>query len=162
MRLSRLELLRLPSTASGDLRHMIYTVNSLPKDYSGDLTFLINDADPHIVLRNTILLQTLGCIEDKAKAVDIALHTWYSAFLPEDYYAQISKLAITLKDHKQSFQLGPNATLDAAALFQLSRHSQLFVSLCHLHHVGSDRGVAMKELDYIRYVFASLCELIIS
>ena len=35
--------------ASGDLRHILSTVNSLPPTYSGRLTILLNDINPMIV-----------------------------------------------------------------------------------------------------------------
>ena len=71
--------------ASGDLRNVIRTINGLPLDYSGKLTVVMNDLDASVTLRNILLLQILGTVHDKRKAIDIALHFWYSAFMPAEY-----------------------------------------------------------------------------
>lgn len=71
--------------ASGDLRHVIKTVNSLPERYTGELTILLNDLEPSVSSRNLILLMLLGNIQDEAVAADMALHFWYSVFVPTRY-----------------------------------------------------------------------------
>ncbi|ESK89124.1 hypothetical protein Moror_5297 [Moniliophthora roreri MCA 2997] len=73
---------RLAFIASGDLRNMIKTVNSLPDEYNGNLTIVLNDRNPLVVARNVLILSALGLMEDMDQAIDFALHFWYSVFLP--------------------------------------------------------------------------------
>lgn len=77
----------LLKVASGDLRHVVRTINELPHDYSGHLTIVLNDREPIIVLRNILLLITLGSTtdEDITQAVDAAVHFWASAFVQEPH-----------------------------------------------------------------------------
>lgn len=70
---------------SGDLRNVICTINELPSDYSGEIHVLLNDPEPVVVARNMMLLLILGRTADKVKAVEYALHAFYSAFMPTTY-----------------------------------------------------------------------------
>ncbi|KAL6308530.1 hypothetical protein BKA93DRAFT_762976 [Sparassis latifolia] len=101
--------------ASGDLRHVMRTVNELPSDYSGHLTILLNDRDPHIVLRNIVLLLLLGNISDEVMAADIALHFWYSVFMPSEYLqcmsAVVTQCVEQLTEGPFCIPLGPQSTL---------------------------------------------------
>lgn len=60
----------------------------------------MNDREPIIVLRNILLLLILGTVPDKEKAADLALHIWYSSFIPREYDLQaeviLTKLFMTL------------------------------------------------------------------
>ena len=72
------------SVASGDLRNVVRTVNELPNDYSGELTIVLNDREPMIVLRNMLLLMILGTMTEEIgipQAADVALHFWGSTFI---------------------------------------------------------------------------------
>ncbi|KAL4248930.1 MYND-type zinc finger protein samB [Abortiporus biennis] len=71
--------------ASGDIRQLVRTVNELPKDYTGTLTILLNDGQPYVTVRNLVLLIILMTLEDSKVATEIALHIWFSAFLPSSY-----------------------------------------------------------------------------
>ena len=73
------------TSASGDIRHIIRTINELPSDYSGKLDIVLNDREPVIVVRNILLLQLCGAVTDSARAADLALHYWYSSFVPLEY-----------------------------------------------------------------------------
>lgn len=79
-------------SASGDLRHILLTVNCLPFEYSGHLKILINDHSREIVARNIILILILATIPDENLAADIALHFWYSAWMPREYKERIEVL----------------------------------------------------------------------
>ncbi|CCL98311.1 uncharacterized protein FIBRA_00305 [Fibroporia radiculosa] len=79
---------------SGDLRDVVRTVNEVPMTYAGELTIVLNDHNPMIVARNLALLILLSSTENKRKAADLAVHYWYSAFVPEMYNAEM-KLAVT-------------------------------------------------------------------
>lgn len=92
------------------------TINALPSNYSGNLKVLLNDISLHVACRNITLLTILGTIDDEVMAADIALHFWYSAFLPSEYSFQIKgKLMALLKqmgeDKSSSSPLGPHSTL---------------------------------------------------
>ena len=107
-----------PQLASGDLRHVVRTINALPSDYSGNLNILVNDWTLPVVCRNLILLFILGTIPDEAMAADIALHFWYSAFMPGEYRLRLSSmLSSFLTQHcpvASAFPLGPHSTLSCA------------------------------------------------
>jgi hypothetical protein len=59
-------------SASGDLRHVVRTINALPSDYSGNLKVLITDKMPHTACRNMVLLIILRAIADDILAADIS------------------------------------------------------------------------------------------
>lgn len=101
--------------ASGDLRNLIMTVNNLPHDYVGQLTVVLNDRERFVVLRNILLLSVLGTIPDKRRAADVALHLWYSAFVPQDYHGDFLSLAAPLAMGLGPLdtKLGDNARLRA-------------------------------------------------
>ncbi|TCD70997.1 hypothetical protein EIP91_000495 [Steccherinum ochraceum] len=71
--------------ASGDLRNVILTINALPPDFDRQITIVVNDIDPYIVVRNMVLLSILGSSLDSADAANVALHSWYSACVPSEY-----------------------------------------------------------------------------
>ena len=91
--------------ASGDIRNVVATVNALGSNYSGQLNILLNDLNPHVVSRNIALLLILGTIPDEVIAADIALHFWYSVFLPMEYRLRILSMVSTLL--KQGNLAGP-------------------------------------------------------
>ncbi|TFK25256.1 hypothetical protein FA15DRAFT_590857 [Coprinopsis marcescibilis] len=101
--------------ASGDLRHVVKTVNGLPEDYSGHLKMVINDNSMPVVCRNVALLIILGTVEDPVYAADIALHFWYSTHFPTQYHAQISAsiVAFLTHSHEQEvpFPVGEKAKI---------------------------------------------------
>ncbi|EPQ57739.1 hypothetical protein GLOTRDRAFT_37501 [Gloeophyllum trabeum ATCC 11539] len=81
--------LTLACVASGDLRNVVQTVNDLPQDYAGQMSIVLNDRDPAVTMRNLILLCLLGTIDDDVVAAELALHFWYSVFLPIEYSLRI-------------------------------------------------------------------------
>lgn len=97
--------------ASGDLRHVIKTVNGLPSDFSGRLDILINDITTPIACRNLLLLIILGTIPDQTIAADIALHFWYSAFIPVEYRFQLVMALTTFMDQRETARLGARSSL---------------------------------------------------
>jgi hypothetical protein len=48
--------LNIMCAASGDLRNVVKTVSSMPKDYTDKLSFVMNDIDFDISARNAVLL----------------------------------------------------------------------------------------------------------
>ncbi|KIY66372.1 hypothetical protein CYLTODRAFT_491503, partial [Cylindrobasidium torrendii FP15055 ss-10] len=109
--------LGLAFVASGDLRNVVKSVNSLPEDYTGRLTLLLNDHNPGVVARNILILAILGIVEDLSNASEYALHLWYSIFLPSDW---TTKAMVHLARHElmctglfsgEKINLTPNTTL---------------------------------------------------
>lgn len=107
----------LAFVASGDLRNVMKTVNSLPPHYSGKLDILINDKNPAVTSRNLVLLLILGTLPDEDTAVDAALHFWYSAFMPAEYHMQMCAALNRFLRHLDDepapgpFALGGDSTL---------------------------------------------------
>jgi len=63
---------------------VVRTINELPSDYSGELTIILNDREPMIVLRNMLLLMILGTMPKEIgipRAADVALQNWGSTFI---------------------------------------------------------------------------------
>ena len=83
-------------SASGDLRNIIMTINSLPLDFSHQLTIVLNDRERYIVVRNILLLLILGSTLDTTDAANVALHAWYSAFIPGEHLLEIQLLVTDL------------------------------------------------------------------
>lgn len=90
-------------------------MNTLPTDYAGKLTILMNDRDGYVTMRNILMLQILARTSNKRKAADIALHFWYSAFIPIMYHTEILAIAseLSLGTGRVHMQLGTKAILDA-------------------------------------------------
>ncbi|TCD64784.1 hypothetical protein EIP91_003644 [Steccherinum ochraceum] len=88
--------------ASGDLRDVIRTVNSLPETYTGHLTILLNDRDPVVTVRNLLILLILGRPQPSTttsstnheNAAELALHLWYSAFVPATHASEVMKVVL--------------------------------------------------------------------
>ncbi|KAH6906719.1 hypothetical protein BKA70DRAFT_396558 [Coprinopsis sp. MPI-PUGE-AT-0042] len=80
--------------ASGDLRHVVKTVNGLPANFSGKLTVVLNDGTTPVVARNLTLLLLLASESDRALAADLALHFWYSVFMPIEYQHKVARLVM--------------------------------------------------------------------
>ena len=96
--------------------NVIATVNALGSNYSGRLNIYLNDLNPHIVSRNIVLLLILGTIPDEVIAADIALHFWYSVFMPMEYRLRILSMVANLLKESDSASpivapLGPYSTL---------------------------------------------------
>lgn len=117
-----------PCLASGDLRNVVRTVNALGSEYTGCLHILLNDTSKTIVSRNIILLFILGAMPNEAVAADIALHFWYSVFLPEEYRLRIlAALLLFLQQQTDeteplSVRLGRRAKLTCLVPREITDH----------------------------------------
>ncbi|KAN0076101.1 protein of unknown function (DUF4470) domain containing protein [Elaphomyces granulatus] len=85
------EDLALLFAASGDLRHVIKTIGSLPEGMTQQISVAINDREFDVVARNNILLllalatQVNTETKETTTSLDTAealLHLWYSASIP--------------------------------------------------------------------------------
>ncbi|KAF6752084.1 hypothetical protein DFP72DRAFT_906060 [Ephemerocybe angulata] len=137
---------------SGDLRHVVKTVNSLPDDFTGKLQIVINDKDSTITARNLVMLLLLGGQNDALLAVDAVIHFWFSTFLPFEYHAMISgTLASFTRDY-------PDITTGLKSSFGLYSSVQLGCDLAplldiveHLNRaVGLSPNDAQEEYDRVR------------
>lgn len=142
------------------MRDIVRTINELPSDYSGKIDILLNDREPLIVLRNILLLLILGKVTDKVKAADIALHMWYSAFVPAEYdIATLSILVPFLDEIERSEEgeiltfsssLGTNSTLSGVTSTEVG----LWLgTMMGVQHELSD---VAKELERVRCVEPSV------
>jgi len=135
--------------ASGDLRHIIRTFNDLPSDYSGHLNILVNDFNPVIFCRNVLLLLILGSLPDETMAADIALHFWYSVFMPSEYHSQLSMVLISflqqMRDNASRIPLGPRSTLSTFL-------PKEFLTTYFSHFISSagSMGDTQDEYDRVR------------
>lgn len=104
-----------PFSASKDLRDVVRTVNKLPKEFKGKLTILMNDSERFAVLRNVLILQLLGTHPDRREAGDIALHLWYSVFIPAQYDQYLAAVVahITTDKGPVEVKLGAKSLLQA-------------------------------------------------
>ncbi|KAG6830397.1 hypothetical protein H0H93_014061 [Arthromyces matolae] len=90
---------KLCFAASGDIRNLVRTVNSLPKNYTGQCDILFNDNDPRVVGRNLVVLWALLIpalpIED---AAELAMHLMYSSRLTGPMSAFLSRGLSVIRD----------------------------------------------------------------
>lgn len=129
--------------ASGDLRHVVHTINALPPNFSGNLHILVNDLALPVICRNIVLLLILGTIDDEVIAADVALHFWYSAFIPAEYIPQISNALLAFcRNESPVFPLGPRSTLSCC----LPPSSKKYF----LHFISSSISISDAQDEYDR------------
>ncbi|EKM51316.1 uncharacterized protein PHACADRAFT_151996 [Phanerochaete carnosa HHB-10118-sp] len=136
-------------SASGDLRNVVKTVNCMPRDYTDKLTIVMNDRDNYVTLRNILMLQILAKIPNKRKAADLALHLWYSAFVPVMYHTEILPIAVELATGTELMhtQLGPNAVLDA----DINQDLRMLCGMLAISPKAYGMGDAANELGRVRF-----------
>ncbi|KIL61611.1 hypothetical protein M378DRAFT_166732 [Amanita muscaria Koide BX008] len=150
--------------ASGDLRHALRSFNGLPSDYSGHLNILVNDVNPSVFCRNVVLLLILGNVADETMAADIALHFWYSVFMPSEYRLQLSVILISflqqMRDNTSPVPLGPRSTLSTFLPKDLRSHFLPLISSSY--SIGDIQDeynrvrTAPSRQDYRDRMYASL------
>ncbi|KAJ3506360.1 hypothetical protein NLJ89_g6911 [Agrocybe chaxingu] len=80
--------LALCFAASGDLRNVVTSINSLPESYQLPCSIVINDFETCVVLRNLLLLFTFASFPPD-EAAEMALHLWYSPKHPSEMVARL-------------------------------------------------------------------------
>ncbi|CAA7262883.1 unnamed protein product [Cyclocybe aegerita] len=101
--------LALCFAASGDLRNVVTSINSLPESYQLPCSIVVNDFETCIVLRNLLLLFTFVSFPPD-EAAEMALHLWYSPKLPSKMVAclrpifneKLEKIFTHLANHPSS------------------------------------------------------------
>ncbi|KAI0378799.1 hypothetical protein F5Y04DRAFT_272324 [Hypomontagnella monticulosa] len=78
--------LNLLFAASGDIRNVIRTIDSIPNECRSPIKVYMNDRDGDVVGRNAIMLLLALIEEDPAVAAENIIHTWYSSFISEPLY----------------------------------------------------------------------------
>ncbi|KAI0308664.1 hypothetical protein OF83DRAFT_196974 [Amylostereum chailletii] len=136
--------------ASGDLRNVIVTINGLPETYTGELTVVLNDRDPILSFRNALTLSILGGEQDKQEAARIALHLWYSCFLPPEYDARVSS-------HEQKIMTsGKDGHLDLHLSQRSTLQGKLDPDFCRIMSAASSSLTyedIKREIQRVRYGF---------
>ncbi|KAH7103776.1 hypothetical protein BKA62DRAFT_768168 [Auriculariales sp. MPI-PUGE-AT-0066] len=111
--------LTLAFVASGDLRNVVRSMNSLPLEYSGKLSIIVNDKNPMVVCQNLFLLCVLGLVDDVDDAAEHALHMWYSIFVPSSHMMTVTPILATavealLTDPNSPVRVGEHGSIDLA------------------------------------------------
>ena len=143
---------------------MLRSFNGLPSDYSGHLNLLVNNGNPFIFSRNIALLLILGNVSDETIAADMALHFWYSAFLPSEYRVHLSVvLAAFLQKAKGSVSpipLGPRSTISTLLSKEVASYLLHFVShslsVSDIQNEYDRVRTAPSRRDYQDRMYASL------
>lgn len=102
------------ASASGDLRNVIKTVSSIPETFQKSISIVLNDRDPEIVIRNTILLLISLTAEETKEAVECVIQIWYSAFIQRKHLDILQgKLRTLVSDVVQKIVNKPLKSLQA-------------------------------------------------
>ncbi|KAL0569362.1 hypothetical protein V5O48_012597, partial [Marasmius crinis-equi] len=94
-------------TSCSDIRNLVKTVNSLPKDYSGRCEILMNDTDATVINRNLVILfALLSAGPSLDEAAELATHLMYSTALTPQCAAYLQRCVdyIYASDNSQNEQ----------------------------------------------------------
>ncbi|XP_070575182.1 uncharacterized protein [Ptychodera flava] len=69
----------------GDLRNVIKTVASLPKEFKGRIEFNLNDCDAHVLAKNVLFLYMMFTADDVNYTSDTLVQLWYSLCITEEH-----------------------------------------------------------------------------
>ncbi|KAF9543454.1 hypothetical protein CPC08DRAFT_824152 [Agrocybe pediades] len=138
--------------ASGDLRNVVRTVNELPQDFSGQLTIILNDIEPIIVLRNALLLMILGTEESVAYATDTALHLWASTFVQTAHRITIMNAHINLYDGVMQDGVSHQCKLGQNSTLTLKASDPFLTTIASYMRSNLDVGKASSEYHRVRLV----------
>ncbi|KAI0381513.1 hypothetical protein F5Y04DRAFT_288406 [Hypomontagnella monticulosa] len=120
--------------ASGDLRNVVKTIQSLPKEFNHQVKVTINDRNLGVTARNAILLllalSSLEAEPDQAGAEELAenlILVWYSAMTTEDILSQlrskvkplIDEVCQRIADKKPGSLLGKTWTFNSGSTLRL-------------------------------------------
>lgn len=78
--------------ASGDLRNVIKTINSVPDTFDRQIHVVINDKEMDVVARNAIMVISLFLIDDPVEAADIIIHLWYSSLIKKSHLSTLQTI----------------------------------------------------------------------
>lgn len=127
------------------------SINGLPSNYTGKLNLLLNDINIPNVCRNIVLLLIMGNVSDETTAADIALHFWYSVFMPGEYRLQITAILTKfLADLHATGGIGTPLRLGPQSLLYLTVPQMQPLFQCLKHFISSDTPVAVIQDEYDR------------
>ncbi|XP_070538569.1 uncharacterized protein [Ptychodera flava] len=69
----------------GDLRNVIKTVASLPKEFKGRIEFTLNDLDAHILAKDVLFLYMIFTADDAKFTSDTLVQLWYSVCIVDEH-----------------------------------------------------------------------------
>jgi hypothetical protein len=93
---------------------VVKTVSSIPETFHNSISIVLNDRDPEIVIRNSILLLISLTTEDIKEAVDTMIHIWYSALIQGSHRnILLGKLRALVVDVTQKIANKPLKSLQA-------------------------------------------------
>lgn len=122
-------------------------MNQLPSDYNGKLTIVLNDRDPYVVARNLLLLILLA-LPDKSRGPDMALHFWYSVFVPMEYNSQMTLILLDFLTEK--FKLDETSQLSSTSTITTHDCSDVITLMTVLVRSTYQIGDAANELHRVR------------
>lgn len=109
-----------------------------------------------ITIRNFLLLRILAEVENQALAVDIALHFWYSAYLPQEYVNRIAMLGVknfnNLDDFDVSKPFDMRTRCGARITCEVTK-SMVVAWLFYTHDLEFDEKIAAQKRQEALYVF---------
>ena len=74
------------SVGCGDIRSLVYTITSLPNQFSGKLHVTMCDFDPFVMARNVLFLYMMVRCVDRSKVGQSLATLWYSLQISKDDY----------------------------------------------------------------------------
>lgn len=91
------------------------------------MTITLGDEDPHIVIRNLLILALLGKA-DMSRCVDTALHIWYSSVIPISYGLEAALMLKSLMTNNQSapYKVTKTSTILGGRTLALSKFASEF------------------------------------
>jgi hypothetical protein len=109
------------------------------------LNILLNDFNPIIFCRNVVLLLILGNVPDETIAADMALHFWYSTFVPKEHRLLLSS---TLSSFLQQAAQDPTTNLGPCS--KLSTIFPMEVAMIFSHFISSELSIWDIQEEYNR------------
>ena len=87
--------------ASGDVRHLLFTISELslrkPAYQPNSISFHINDYDPSVVARNVVILELVDTINpDVADDIDFLWNVWYNMTLSKAHIDRLREVLTSL------------------------------------------------------------------
>jgi hypothetical protein len=109
------------------------------------LNILLNDFNPSIFCRNVVLLLILGNVPDETIAADMALHFWYSTFMPQGHRLLLTS---TLASFLQQAAQDPTTNLGPCS--KLSTIFPQEVAMIFSHFISTSLSIGDIQEEYNR------------
>lgn len=142
--------------ASGDLRNVIKTVNSIPDDFEKKVHIVINDKDMDVSARNILILFLTYTIDDPDKAADLIIHLWYSSLLTEGHMETLQTVVLPIIQQCSNKMAGKPGWGLLSHTWTLPSGDKLNIALCKDHwmrllgYLRVPAGLTRRRADEIR------------